>query len=141
MLIKIATSFHIVQITPRGRMWPRVRLSLPVSSLDQKLLAGQALAPHLPSAQASASTSPSRAPAERHPLNAFTFLLSPPFSGCQEPRGGCDVTDRLQAVCKYRHIYGVHGTGEDKCILDADLSAQTSKSQPRRLTPCTPAAC
>lgn len=51
------------------------------------------------------------------------------------------MTNRLPALRKCWRIYGVHGAGEDKCILDADLSAQTSEPQPRRLTPCTPAAC
>lgn len=107
------------------------------SSLDQKRLSGQGLAPHLPSAQASARTSPP----QLQPLYDFTFSLSPPFPGCQEPTGSCDVTNRLPALRKCWRIYGVHGAGEDKCILDADLSAQTSEPQPRRLTPCTPAAC
>lgn len=104
----------------------QVHLSLAASFLDQKLLSGQGLAPHLPSAQASARTDPPSA-AELQPLYDFTFSLSPPFPGCQEPTGSCDVTNRLPALRKCWRIYGVHGAGEDKCILDADLSAQTSE--------------
>ena len=106
----------------------------------RKLLGGFPTFPQL-GPQAAPAPPEGRGPEELQPLHAFSLLFSPPFPGCQRPRGGAGVTNGLRALCNHGTMYGVHGAGEDRCVLDVGLSAQTRKPQPPRLTPCTPVAC